>query len=92
MTDTADTPEIIDVVHVSCGLIPLMQTHLGGTEPEVEVVEFKVHQGIETELWSSFGTGRDWVLVEIRKELFHDIAKFTRVEQNDLDPLGLLDF
>jgi hypothetical protein len=31
-------------------------------------------------------------MVEIRKELFHDVARFVRVEQNDLDPLGLMDF
>jgi hypothetical protein len=92
MTDTPDSPELIDVSHVTCGLIPLMQTHMGGAEPEVETIEFKIRQGIEAELWSSFGTGRDWRMVEIRKELFHDVARFVRVEQNDLDPLGLMDF
>jgi len=95
MTDTRqspDRPEIIDVAHVTCGLMPLMQTHLGGTSPEVESVEFRVRQGIEVELWNAFGTGRQWRLVEIRKDLFTDVARFVRVEQDELDPLGLLDF
>lgn len=92
MNDASNSPEIIDVAHVTCGLIPLMQTHLGGTPPEVGSVAFRIRQGIETELWSSFGTGRDWRLVEIAKDLFTDVARFVRVEQDTLDPLGLLDF
>jgi hypothetical protein len=92
MNNASDSTEIIDVAHVTCGLIPLMQTHLGGTPPEVETVAFRIRQGIETELWSSFGTGRDWRLVEITKDLFTDVASFVRVEQDSLDPLGLLDF
>jgi hypothetical protein len=95
MTDTAQSPdpsEIINIAHVTCGLVPLMQTHLGGTPPEIDVVEFRIRQGIETELWSSFGTGRDWRMTEIRKDLFTDVARFVRVEQDTLDPLGLLDF
>jgi len=87
-----DTPEIIDVQHVTCGLVPLMQTHLEGSDPEVETLEFKIRQGIETEMWNSFGTGGRWRLTEIRKDLFFDIARFTRVEQNELDPLGLMEF
>lgn len=86
------SPEIIDVQHVTCGLVPLMQTHLEGSEPEVEFVEFKVRQGIETELWNSFGTGGTWILTEIRKDLFFDVASFRRREQNELDPLGLMEF
>ncbi|MBG0791224.1 MAG: hypothetical protein H0S80_12095 [Desulfovibrionaceae bacterium] len=83
---------IIDVQHVTCGLVPLMQTHLGGTEPEVETVSFKVRQGIQTELWNSFGTGRDWRLTAIESDLFFDVVTFERVEQDELDPLGLMDF
>lgn len=93
MTETnQDHPEIIDVQHVTCGLVPLMQTHLGGAEDHVDHVEFKIRQGIETELWNSFGTGGEWILKEIRNDLFHDIARFERAEQNELDPLGLMDF
>ncbi|WP_319471939.1 hypothetical protein [uncultured Pseudodesulfovibrio sp.] len=84
--------DIIDIQHVTCGLVPLMQTHLEGSEPEVDTVEFKVRQGIETELWNSFGTGTTWQLVEIRKDLFFDIAKFIRKEVSELDPLGLMEF
>ena len=84
--------EIIDVQHVTCGLVPLMQTHLEGSQESVQVVEFKVRQGIETELWNSFGTGTLWHLVEIRNDLFHDVARFERQEQNQLDPLGLMEF
>jgi len=87
-----DNGNIIDVQHVTCGLIPLMSTHLGGAEPEVETVTFKVRQGIQTELWNSFGTGCEWRLRSIEKDLFFDIATFVRVEQNELDPLGLMDF
>ncbi|WP_155931925.1 hypothetical protein [Pseudodesulfovibrio alkaliphilus] len=89
---SSERPESIDVAHVTCGLVPLMQTHLGGTPPEVESVEFRVRQGIEVELWNAFGTGRQWRLVEIRNDLFTDVARFVRVEQDDLDPLGLLEF
>lgn len=92
MTDTRETPEIIDVQHVTCGLVPLMQTHLEGSGPEVDHLEFKVRQGIETELWNSFGTGGQWVLTEIRKDLFHDVACFERREPSELDPLGLMEF
>lgn len=92
MTETTDTPEIIDVQHVTCGLVPLMQTHLEGSDPETETLEFKIRQGIETELWNSFGTGGLWRLTEIRNDLFFDVACFTREEQNELDPLGLMDF
>ncbi|MCJ2165781.1 MULTISPECIES: hypothetical protein [unclassified Pseudodesulfovibrio] len=88
MTD--DT--IIDVQHVTCGLVPLMQTHLGGTEPEVETVSFKIRQGIQTELWNSFGTGSEWRLTDISSDLFFDVATFIRVEQSELDPLGLMEF
>lgn len=87
-----EIPEIIDVQHVTCGLVPLMQTHLGGVEDDVDHVEFKIRQGIETELWNSFGTGGEWILQEIRNDLFFDIACFERREQNELDPLGLMDF
>jgi len=92
MTKTTDSPEIIDVSHVTCGLVPLMSTHLGGAVPDVEKVEFKIRQGIETEMWNSFGTGGEWRLTEIKKELFFDVACFTREEQNELDPLGLMEF
>lgn len=92
MTETTGTPELIDVSHVTCGLVPLMQAHLEGSEPNEERVEFKIRQGIETELWNSFGTGGLWRLTEIRNELFHDVASFVREEQNELDPLGLMDF
>ncbi|BCS90079.1 hypothetical protein [Pseudodesulfovibrio sediminis] len=88
MTD--DT--IIDVQHVTCGLVPLMSTHLGGAEPDVDTVEFKVRQGIQTELWNSFGTGSEWRLTDIRKDLFFDVVTFVRVEQSELDPLGLMEF
>ena len=91
-----DSPEtdvdVIDVQHITCGLVPLMQTHLEGSEESVQSVEFKVRQGIETELWNSFATGTHWHMVEIRKELFHDVARFERQEQNELDPLGLMEF
>lgn len=92
MTDPTPTPELIDVQHVTCGLVPLMQTHLEGSEPEVTALEFKIRQGIETELWNAFGTGGQWILVDIRKDLFHDIASFEKVEISELDPLGLMDF
>ncbi len=82
----------IDVQHVTCGLVPLMQTHLGGADPEADTVAFKVRQGIQTELWNSFGTGSDWRLTSIEEDLFFDVATFKRVEQNELDPLGLMDF
>lgn len=83
---------LIDVQHVTCGLVPLMQTHLEGSEPEVDTVSFKVRQGIQTELWNSFGTGSKWRLISIEKDIFFDVATFERVEQNELDPLGLMDF
>ncbi|MFH1913048.1 MAG: hypothetical protein ABIK45_02075 [Pseudomonadota bacterium] len=95
MTDSQqspDKPEIIDVAHVTCGLMPLIQTYLGGTAPGAEAVEFRVRQGIETELWNTFGTGRQWRLSEIRNDLFTDVARFVPVEQDTLDPLGLLEF
>jgi len=92
MSDTSAKPEIIDVQHVTCGLVPLMQTHLEGSASEVQSLEFKIRQGIETELWNSFGTGGLWILKEIRNELFHDVASFERAELDDLDPLGLMDF
>ncbi|WP_272700791.1 hypothetical protein [Desulfovibrio sp. Fe33] len=85
-------PELIDVQHVTCGLVPLMQTYLEGTEPEVESVSFKVRQGIQTELWNSFGTGSRWRLTEITSDLFFDVATFVRVEVSALDPLGLMEF
>lgn len=85
-------PEIIDVQHVTCGLVPLMQTHLEGSAPEVDTVSFKVRQGIQTELWNSFGTGSLWRLTEITSDLFFDVATFVRVEVSELDPLGLLEF
>jgi hypothetical protein len=87
-----DEPELIDVQHVTCGLVPLMQTHLEGTDPEVDAVSFKVRQGIRTELWNSFGTGSRWRLTEITSDLFFDVATFVRVEVSELDPLGLTDF
>ena len=92
MTETNDSTDTIDIQHVTCGLVPLMQTHLEGAEPEQEVVEFKIRQGIETELWNSFGTGRRWRLTEIRKDLFFDVARFERLEFSELDPLGLMEF
>ena len=82
----------IDVQHVTCGLVPLMQTHLEGTESEVDTVSFKVRQGIQTELWNSFGTGSQWRLISIEEDLFFDVTTFQRVEQDGLDPLGLMDF
>jgi hypothetical protein len=84
--------EPIDVQHVTCGLVPLMQTHLEGSDPEVDTVSFKVRQGIQTELWNSFGTGSRWRLTEITSDLFFDVATFVRVEVSELDPLGLTDF
>ncbi|QGY38802.1 hypothetical protein GM415_01160 [Pseudodesulfovibrio cashew] len=92
MTEHTDTPEVIDVQHVTCGLVPLIQTHLEGSEPEVDVLAFKVRQGIETELWNSFGTGGKWLLTDVRKELFYDLVTFHRREISELDPLGLMEF
>ncbi|QJB55194.1 hypothetical protein [Pseudodesulfovibrio sp. zrk46] len=94
-TETASTetqPEIIDVQHVTCGLVPLMQTHLEGSDPEVQSVSFKVRQGIHTELWNAFGSGGRWRLTSVEKDLFFDVATFVREEENTLDPLGLMDF
>ncbi|WP_319582058.1 hypothetical protein [uncultured Pseudodesulfovibrio sp.] len=85
-------PELIDVQHVTCGLVPLMQTHLEGSDPDVDTVCFKVRQGIQTELWNSFGTGSRWRLTEITSDLFFDVVTFVRVEVSELDPLGLIDF
>tara|TARA_B100000683_G_scaffold268582_1_gene303945 strand:- start:1478 stop:1756 length:279 start_codon:yes stop_codon:yes gene_type:complete len=90
--DKQEKPEIIDVQHVTCGLVPLMQTHLEGSDPEVNALQFRIRQGIETELWNSFGTGGQWRLTEIKKDLFHDVACFVREEISELDPLGLMDF
>jgi len=87
-----DDKDIIDVQHVTCGLVPLMQTHLSGTESTVDTVKFKVRQGIETELWNSFGTGSEWLLNDISKDLFFDVYTFIRVELSELDPLGLMEF
>ncbi|MBC15645.1 conserved protein of unknown function [Pseudodesulfovibrio profundus] len=92
MEDKQEKPEIIDVQHVTCGLVPLMQTHLEGSDPEVNALQFRIRQGIETELWNSFGTGGQWRLTEIKKDLFHDVACFVREEISELDPLGLMDF
>lgn len=92
MTKNGDLEQIIDVQHVTCGLVPLMQTHLGGALPEEETVRFKIRQGIQTELWNSFGTGSEWRLTGFKEELFYDIVTFVRVEQDELDPLGLMDF
>lgn len=92
MKETDESPDIIDIKHVTCGLVPLMQTHLEGADLDQEVVKFKIRQGIETELWNSFGTGKDWRLFKIEKELFHDVASFVRMEIDTLDPLGLMDF
>lgn len=92
MEDKQEKPEIIDVQHVTCGLVPLMQTHLEGSDPEVNALQFRIRQGIETELWNSFGTGGQWRLTEIKKDLFHDVACFVREEVSELDPLGLMDF
>jgi len=92
VTENTDSPEIIDVQHVTCGLVPLMQTHLEGSDPEIMALNFKVRQGIHTELWNTFGTGSRWRLTEITKDLFFDLACFVREEENELDPLGLMDF
>ena len=92
MSKTTESAEIIDIQHVTCGLVPLMETHLGGADPDTETLEFKIRQGIETELWNAFGTGGQWRLTEIRKDLFFDVACFTREEQDALDPLGLMEF
>jgi len=92
VTNPTQFPETIDVQHVTCGLVPLMQTHLEGSDPEVEVLNFQVRQGIHTELWNSFGTGGKWRLTEIKKDLFCDIACFVREDEDELDPLGLMDF
>ncbi len=92
MTESNDSPDIIDIKHVTCGLVPLMQTHLEGADPDQEIVKFKIRQGIETELWNSFGTGRDWRLLKIEKDLFFDVASFVRMEIDELDPLGLMEF
>lgn len=82
--------ERYDVKHVTCGLVPLMQTHLEGAESDI--VELLIHKGIHTELWNAFGSGGEWQLFAIEEELFHDVARFHRVEQDKLDPLGLMDF
>lgn len=92
MTETNDPIEIIDVQHVTCGLVPLMQTHLEGSAESVKALNFRIRQGIETELWNSFGTGGRWRLTEIRNDLFHDVACFVKEEESKLDPLGLMDF
>lgn len=91
-TPKSSPTDAIDIQHVTCGLVPLMQTHLEGAPVDVETVSFKVRQGIETELWNSFGTGTRWQLTEIRNDLFCDIATFSRNELNELDPLGLMEF
>ncbi len=92
MSKTNNETEIIDIQHVTCGLVPLIQTHLGGSYPDVETLKFKIRQGIETELWNAFGTGGEWRLTGVRKDLFFDVATFAREEQNELDPLGLMEF
>ncbi len=79
----------IDLKHVTCGLVPAIMTELGRRdEDEVHVL---VRQGIQDELWNSFGSGGDWE-IEIQEDLFHDRIIFRRIEKKSLDPLNLMDF
>ena len=90
MDQDKDTVEVIDLKETTCGLVPMMLTHL--TSAETDRVDIQIRQGIETELWNSFGTGGEWKLISIDKDLFFDIARFERIIRSELDPLGLMDF
>lgn len=80
----------IDLKHVTCGLVPAILTELAKHEEEDEV-HVLVRQGIQDELWNSFGSGGQWE-IDIREDLFHDRIIFRRIREQSLDPLNLMDF
>ncbi|WP_250645509.1 hypothetical protein [Salidesulfovibrio onnuriiensis] len=79
----------IDLKNVTCGLVPAILAELSRhDEDEVHVL---VRQGIQDELWNSFGSGGEWE-IEIQEDLFHDRIIFRRIRKQSLDPLNLMDF
>lgn len=84
-----DFRNVIDLKHVTCGLVPAIVAELDQrTEDEVRVF---VRQGIRDELWNSFGSGGEWE-IEMKDGMFHDEIVFRRVKSKELDPLNLMDF
>lgn len=83
-----DVPEY-DLKEVTCGLVPAMLKCLN--ESNSDEVRIKVRQGIQTELWNSFGSGGEWEIT-IEEDLFCDVVIFRRAAGKALDPLGLMEF
>ncbi len=67
--------ETHDLKHISCGLVPAMNSILQRSGEQV--VMFHIKQGIRLEIISSFGTDAHWEL-QYENHIGMDIARFTR--------------
>jgi len=85
------TPEVLDLRHISCGLVPAMLAHLARTE-SVEV-DILVRPGIETEIVNGFGTSSDWELT-FKPSIGQAVAHFVRQrpKQGFVPRLDLVDY
>lgn len=76
--------EVIDIRHVSCGLIPQIALKLKQTL--ADELEFHIRTGLDHEMVSAFGSNSNWNLVLV-PDLFHCRAVFTRVVGKKVRPL-----
>lgn len=80
---------VFDFSEVTCGLVPAMLAEMD--KAEAEVIEFKIRQGIQTEILNGFGTGGEWEL-QLREGLGCDLARFTKKHQDQGGKLDILSF
>jgi hypothetical protein len=86
----ADTKNIHDFKHISCGLVPAMSRELSAST--AQEVEFHIKQGIKLEIVSSFGTDPTWELCH-ETHLGMDIARFTRrIQKDPTSELNIVDY
>ena len=74
-TAAAKEPEVVDLRHVTCGLVPTILGVLA--QLRGDQVDVLVRAGIETEIINGFGTGGDWGF-QFLPSFGHGLARFTR--------------
>ncbi len=80
---------IFDFSEVTCGLVPAILAEL--EKAGTGVVEFKIRQGIRTEIVNGFGTGGDWEF-SIAGDLACDVARFSKKVRDKGNRLDILSF
>lgn len=81
--------KVVDLKHVTCGLVPAIVDHLSAYSGDV--IDFQIRSGIRHTIVSGFGTGGKWEM-EFKTALDHDILRMIRKEKKKKTELNIVSY